>query len=59
MYRHEYGVLGMYMGSQILVCRLQHLCSKGFHAQCGNVVGPISIIITRHNCAWMGASTFT
>jgi hypothetical protein len=47
------------MGSQILVCGLQHLCPKGFHAQCGNVVGPISIIITIHNCIWMGASMLT
>jgi hypothetical protein len=41
------------MGSQILICGPQHHSPKGFHAPCGDGVGLIFRVITKHNYAWI------
>ncbi len=37
----------------MFICGPQHHSPKGFHAPCENIVGPISKIIPRCNCAWI------
>ncbi len=47
-----YGALSKCTCLQIPIYGPQHHNPKGFHGPCGDVVGPISRIITIHSCVW-------
>jgi hypothetical protein len=49
----------IYTSSQIVICGPQHHSPKGFHAPCGDVIGPVIKIITKYNYVWIFGGIMT